>query len=437
MSDAKNQKSADEAASSTVSPAARGPWLGLVAGLACGILLLTVSIALIVHFLQGRSTDLRAPTSALGSNLEHTLMNQGIARESIRFIPGELRMDHNALFYHSRLEVDVPVSLNPEGLESVIERSLWRDNIVVSAVEQHAGSRVLHLSLGQAYVGVVVLHGASENGATVHVDVSHSSAVMQGHLPETMASIPRPQQQLKEWTPPLLTLPQDPADSTQVARQSPRVAIIVDDGGYGGEQAEIILELDRRLTLSILPYTPDGKNLAERAAARGFEIMLHMPMENLDDSLRHEGQLDVGMSREEMSRLTTAALAQVPHAIGVNNHTGSKFTADAASVRSFLNWVDGSGLYFVDSGTTAHSVAYDSARELGIPSAARTLFLDNSDDPVEIRDRFLELVSEALHQGEAVGICHFRPATAKVLAEMVPQLASMGIELVPMSQLVR
>jgi polysaccharide deacetylase 2 family uncharacterized protein YibQ len=127
----------------------------------------------------------------------------------------------------------------------------------------------------------------------------------------------------------------------------------------------------------------------------------------------------------------------VPHAVGVNNHMGSKFTAEADAMRPFLDWVQSTGLYFVDSGTTAQSVAYEEAHELGIPSAARTLFLDNADEPGQIRARFLELAESARQQGEAIGICHFRPHTAVVLAEMLPQLNTMGIELVRASELVR
>ncbi len=410
------------------TPPAPYPWLSVALGTAGAALLAAVSTLLMVQFMRSRVVDLREPTADLGESLTLTFRNQGIPASAIELHARHLHKARGALYFFTKIEVAVPEIVNEAGLERVVERALWGDGIVVSGIESEADARVLHLGLGPADIGEVVIRGTAPPRTATVTRQTESG---------TIARISNPVPELREWTPPLIDAAAGQPAPDAVAQRPARVAIIVDDGGYGGEPAEVILGLDRSLTLSILPYTPHGTELAQRASELGFEVMLHMPMENLSDTLRHEGQINVGMTREEMERLTQAALEQVPHAVGVNNHTGSKFTAEVDAMRPFLEWVQTTGLYFVDSGTTAKSIAYQAAHELGIPSASRTLFLDNIDEPAQIRARLLELADLARQQGEAIGICHFRPHTAGVLAEMLPQLKSMGIELVPASELVR
>ena len=415
----------------------RSGWLALALGTTAATALLAIAALLVVQFLQSRLVDLRDMTAELGDSLELTLRNQGVPQAAIASGARQLQRNHGTVYYYTRVEVDVPDSVHAAGLETVIERSLWRDRIVIAGVQSEGDVRVLHLKLGPASIGEVVLRGVTqayaERDTAAHEPLAFASRLSPASVARTLVPVP----ELREWTPPIdEERTADPA-RTAVASGLARVAIIIDDGGYGGAHTELILGLDRGLTLSILPYTPHGTELAERAAALGFEVMLHMPMENTSATLRHEGQLNVDMTESEIDRLTAAALAQVPHAVGVNNHMGSKFTAEADAMESFLGWVRSSGLYFVDSGTTAESVAYETARNFGIRSATRTLFLDNDDDPDAIRTRFLELIAMAQQQGEAIGIGHFRPNTAAVLGQLVPQLPTMGIELVPASALVR
>jgi len=223
----------------------------------------------------------------------------------------------------------------------------------------------------------------------------------------------------------------------KVAGRSPRVAIIVDDGGYGGSATDVILGLTTRLTFAILPNTPHGTALAEEAGALGFEVMLHMPMENTSADLRHEGQIEIDMDEADIQRLVTHALSQVPGAVGVNNHQGSKFTAHADVLSFFMEDTLAEGLFFIDSRTTPDSVAYDVAVEHGVPSAYRDLFLDHDNDRDKIRSRFRQLMGTARRDGSAIAICHFRPNTALVLREMLPELRMGGIELVHASELVK
>ncbi len=217
---------------------------------------------------------------------------------------------------------------------------------------------------------------------------------------------------------------------------SARIALILDDGGYGGEVTAQMLELDSGLTLAILPHTPFAAQTARAAAEKGFEVMVHMPMETHSKKVRaFPRQLTVEMTPEQIAQTTADALAQVPGAKGINNHTGSRFTADAEKLRAFFAAVKPAQMYFVDSRTSPDTRAYEVAREMGVPAGRRDVFLDNDSDPDAIRRQFGELVRKAREKGSAVGIGHVRASTVAVLAEELPELAGQGVQLVHASEL--
>jgi hypothetical protein len=216
-----------------------------------------------------------------------------------------------------------------------------------------------------------------------------------------------------------------------------QVAIVVDDGGYGGQATETILALDPALTLSILPHTPKAAETAARAAEAGFEILLHLPMESHSASVSFPGMLKTGMETGKLRALWAAAFASVPGAAGVNNHTGSKFTSSASAMQSLMPFLKEEGMFFVDSLTTARSACQAAAASAGVPFGVRDVFLDNRADPEYIRGQLAALVHLARTRGHAIGICHFRPVTAHVLAEELPGLAAAGVELTHVSELVQ
>ncbi len=216
----------------------------------------------------------------------------------------------------------------------------------------------------------------------------------------------------------------------------PRLAVILDDGGYGGPDTEQVLALDPKVTLAILPNTPAARTTAQRAEEKGFEVMLHMPMETAVKGIHAVGgQLDTGMDRDMIRRLTLDALAQVPGAKGVNYHTGGKFIQDYDRTQWFMEVVRDQKLYFIDSRTTGHSAGHAAAAALGVRTADRDVFLDNESAPDYIRGQFEMLVDGAQKRGAAVGIGHFRHNTVSVLREVLPGLSARGIELVHVSEL--
>jgi polysaccharide deacetylase 2 family uncharacterized protein YibQ len=234
------------------------------------------------------------------------------------------------------------------------------------------------------------------------------------------------------------TEPAFEAPAARTAGVEAKIAIIVDDGGYGGEVSEAILALDPKLTLSILPNTPQAAEVARQAVARGFEVMLHMPMEAEEGVDKALAPLTVGMPAEEIRALTEKAIAQVPGAVGVNNHEGSKFTGDAKAMTAFLEAVKAHSLYFVDSRTSPLTLAASTAQSLGIRTASRDVFLDNESSEATFRVQFASLLAQARKDGSAIGICHFRETSVRILSAVLNGLTEReGVELVHASKLVK
>ena len=217
-----------------------------------------------------------------------------------------------------------------------------------------------------------------------------------------------------------------------------QVAVIFDDAGGSLEDIEVIIGLDRPVTIAVLPELRFSRDAAERARAAGLEVFLHLPLE-ADDPGKAMGPGGIAgtMSDGEIATTVRAGLASVPGAVGVNNHMGSKGTADERVMRAVLGVVRAEGLLWVDSVTSLRTVGARLAGEMGIPTASRQVFLDNVDDPAAIRAQVRRLIEIARRQGQAVAIGHAHRRTAQVLREMLSEFDRAGIEFVPVSALAR
>jgi polysaccharide deacetylase 2 family uncharacterized protein YibQ len=218
----------------------------------------------------------------------------------------------------------------------------------------------------------------------------------------------------------------------------PRLAIIIDDLGTDPAPAEEILSLPFPITLSVLPHEQHSGEIAEEAFRHGDQVILHLPMEAEGDVAKPEAiELRVGMSPGEVNDLISGMLETVPHAIGVNNHEGSRATADPQLMGAVMAFLRARNLFFVDSRTTAATVAFDAARQADVPAAYRKVFLDD----VEMREAILQQLDlaarDADRQGWAIAIGHPHPVTLAALAEGLPQLQARGIRLVFVSSLVQ
>jgi polysaccharide deacetylase 2 family uncharacterized protein YibQ len=212
------------------------------------------------------------------------------------------------------------------------------------------------------------------------------------------------------------------------------LVIIIDDMGYQYSGGRSVLELPGKLTVAVLPHTPFGRKLAEEAPAAGKEVMLHAPMSNLLDKPLGPGGLTAEQSEQEFHATLDRALHELPQVRGVNNHMGSDLTQRREQMAWLMDGLLRHGLYFVDSRTSADSVAAQTAIEHGVPNLSRQVFLDNERNQRSIAERFRRLLGLVEKSGMAVGIGHPYPETVEFLADALPRLKCRGIELAHVSE---
>jgi len=230
----------------------------------------------------------------------------------------------------------------------------------------------------------------------------------------------------------------DLTSSEEEINFSPKAAFIIDDLGYETEVAKKIVELEFPIALSILPFLQYSEFIAEEAKKNNQEIMLHLPMEPSNSSANPgPGAIKSYMSEEEIRQAVRDCILNFPYIIGANNHMGSKITEDREIMEIILEEIREYNLFFIDSITTKDSIAYEVAQEMEIKSAVRSVFLDNENDMEYIKGQMLEVQETALREGEVIAIGHSRVNTFYVLKRMVPELIKAGIEIVPVSELVK
>lgn len=216
---------------------------------------------------------------------------------------------------------------------------------------------------------------------------------------------------------------------------APRVAVVIDDLGRSVEEIERFASLGIPLSYSVLPFETRTGDVVRWLRDRGEEILCHLPMEPEGGSDPGPGALYRSMTPGELVAATQHAIAQVPGAVGANNHMGSKLSSEPRAMRAVLGVLHDRGLFYLDSRTTAATVGYDEARSLGMPAARRHVFLDNDRDPQAIRNQLAALLARAAKHGSAIGIAHPYPETVDVLAAEVEAAIARGFRFVPASSL--
>lgn len=233
-------------------------------------------------------------------------------------------------------------------------------------------------------------------------------------------------------------------EGVKIARKPPlrpaanKVALIVDDMGYSLEAINELCSMGLPLTVAIIPYSPLASEIATISRQHGLEVILHLPLEAINNEGNHsKGMITAEMSEEEVIAIVEKNLDQVPYIRGVNNHMGSKITADSQLMNIILKRLKDRDLFFIDSRTTSNSVAYTIAQNLNIPSAYRHIFLDGELNESYIKGQLIELFRRAQKNGFALGICHPTKETLKVLKESFYLVDEYGLQPVLASQIVR
>ncbi len=218
-----------------------------------------------------------------------------------------------------------------------------------------------------------------------------------------------------------------------------KIAIIIDDFGYNYNQVTRgFLELDTKFTYAIIPGHDYSQQFATEAAEQGHEIMIHMPMESMNQLSGEEGYiLETDMTSTEIERRVRMAIEHIPQARGMNNHQGSKATQDDRLMTIVATILKQYKKYFIDSRTTAETVAETKMKAIGVQVSQRNIFLDNDSDPAMIRAQINKMADLAARRGQAVGIGHGRRSTLEVLVAEIPRLEAEGFQFVHASRIVR
>lgn len=258
-------------------------------------------------------------------------------------------------------------------------------------------------------------------------------------LPPQSASVPliMPQPPVKPTAPDAPAWIRHAVPAPKTAGQ-PMIAVIIDDLGVDRRRSERVASLRAPLTLAFMTYAEDVARQSAAARGRGHELMVHVPMQPLDGAYDPGPDvLEVNLSPEELRRRMEWGLSRLDGYIGINNHMGSRFTADRPGMRVVMEELRRRGLAFVDSVTTDKSVAPEQARRFGVPFAARSVFLDNEQDVGSVRAQLAKVEAHARKYGSAIAIGHPHDATIEALASWLPGLEARGLVLVPVSAIIR
>lgn len=221
------------------------------------------------------------------------------------------------------------------------------------------------------------------------------------------------------------------SDSTKTVS----IAIVIDDLGHHYERGKALVDMPYPLTLSFLPGRKYTLPLSKRAYLSGKEVMLHAPMENTRQFPLGYGGLTSDMDKLAVQRSLQTSIVGVPHLVGLNNHMGSALTQNQKAMSWVMEVVSSYPLYFLDSKTSANSIAASTARQYGIPTMVRDVFLDHEQTSAYVEQQFEKLLNIARKKGQAIAIAHPHAVTIEFLNRALPSLGERGITIATASGL--
>ncbi|MHC8369762.1 divergent polysaccharide deacetylase family protein [Pseudomonas sp. MDT1-85] len=210
------------------------------------------------------------------------------------------------------------------------------------------------------------------------------------------------------------------------------LSLIIDDLGQNLLQDRRVLALPGPVTAAIMPDTPHATEFARQAHRAGKIVILHMPMAPATGPFAWHPELPI----EELEKRLNAALKAVPYAAGINNHMGSRMTAQQPAMAWLMADLQRRHKFFVDSRTSAQTVAAAEAQKIGLASVSRDVFLDDEPTEAAIFTQLHTAISLARKQGSAVMIGHPYPQTLAVLERELPKLKAQGIDWIDIQQMI-
>ena len=234
---------------------------------------------------------------------------------------------------------------------------------------------------------------------------------------------PKPQEQEKKpdvSAYPIQDLPELPSKG--------KLIFVFDDAGHNLEQLQYFLDLPFPCTIAVLPKLPNSRETAKRIRAAGKELILHQPMQAVNQNINPgEGAVKPGMSREEIKKIVASNVEEIGPIAGMNNHEGSLITSDEEAMEAVLELCKEKNIYFLDSRTSSKSVVPQVAKKLNMSIWERAVFLDNKRDKAYMKKQIIDGLEIASQRGEAIMIGHvFTVDLAILLKEIYSDLTQEG-----------
>lgn len=218
----------------------------------------------------------------------------------------------------------------------------------------------------------------------------------------------------------------------------PRIAIIIDDVGMNVKWSKAAAQLPGPLTMAVLPYASHAAEFANLSRDQGHDLLIHTPMEAVNAPVSLGGMgLTTDMAEADIVATMDRISTTMDGFIGINNHMGSKFTADRGAMERLMPYLKRHNMIFVDSKTIGSSVAATIAAEQGVPHAVRDVFLDHEETPEFVANALKQVEAVARRNGHAIAIGHPKEATITALQSWLPTLSAKGFDLVGVSALVK
>ena len=210
------------------------------------------------------------------------------------------------------------------------------------------------------------------------------------------------------------------------------LSLIIDDLGQNLPRDRRVLALPGPVTTAIMPDTPHAAEFAREAYRAGKIVILHMPMDPATGPFAWHPELPI----EELKKRLDAAFKAVPYTSGINNHMGSRMTAQRPAMAWLMADLQQRHKFFVDSRTSASTVAAAEAQKIGLASVSRDVFLDDERTEAAIAAQLESAIVLAQKHGSAVIIGHPYPQTLAVLQRELPRLKARGIEWIDIRQMI-
>jgi len=353
----------------------------------------------------GSVIDFTESTTKIHTTIDNALQKAGIAAKDSKGMVKEIPRQkvEGIIRWHTRqLVINIPANMSAENIQQLLQTGLSIGQVISSQPDQYQGLSALRLDIG-------LKDKVGDEEITI---ISDQVYVIRGK-----------------------TATQD----AQVGgKERGKMAIVIDDFGYTKEPIAAFAAIARPLTFAVLPYRPFTNEAATRGISSGHQVLLHLPMEPLQQSEQSEKiTITVAMSDLEIQDVARKAIQSVPGIIGVNNHQGSRTTANKRAMKSVLAEIKANNLFFLDSRTNSQSIGVEMAREVGVRTGTNQLFLDNTDDVSAIKEKISTAQEMAIKHGSVIVIGHARHNTAIAVSEMIPELEKHGIRLVFVSQMMK